>query len=63
MRARPGDTPEETAQILLHELGHCMALAHEPNPFYHDGLTTDNYWREDAGRQLLNMYVHDITTN
>jgi hypothetical protein len=63
MRARPGDTPEETAKILLHEYFHTLGLGHEPNPFYGDGLTTDNAHESDAGRQLMIMHVHDITTN
>lgn len=63
MRARSGDTITDTALIYLHELGHNLGLAHESNPFYQDGLTTDNYWMEDAGRQLLSIYVDDITHN
>lgn len=63
MRARLGGTLTETARIFLHELGHNMGLAHKSTPFYQDGLTTDNYWLHDAGRQLLSLYINDITTN
>ncbi len=60
MRARPGDTITDTALIFLHELGHNLGLAHESNPFYGDGLTTDNYHMEDTGRQLLRIYRNSV---
>jgi hypothetical protein len=56
MRARPGDTVRETALILVHELGHNMGLAHENNPLWYEGLTTDNWHEQEAGRKLLRVY-------
>lgn len=59
MRARGfgRESVKEVAAILLHELGHVLGLSHEPNPFFGDWLTTENYAESEDGIQLLLDYI------
>jgi hypothetical protein len=61
MRARAGEEDAvHTAAIFLHELGHQMRLRHEPQPVAGLPWTTDDYWRDAAGRTYLADYVNFV---
>jgi hypothetical protein len=60
MRSRPGDTPEDTARILLHELGHQIGYEHIPNPFLGYEDTADTYFLTDSGRLMLRTWAEHL---
>ena len=47
------ETARETAEILLHEIGHQMGLRHMPQPLIGLPWTTDSYWGAPEGLAYL----------
>ena len=47
------ETARETAEILLHEIGHQMGLRHTAQPLIGLPWTTDSYWGTPEGRAYL----------
>lgn len=63
MRSRAADWQgiDDTARILLHELGHNAGLFHRPESFLDDGgLHTDNTWTREDGLVFLATYIRVV---